>query len=206
MTNWLVLLIEQFTAQSWLEVIAVVFALAYVWLAARQNIWCWPSALVSTAIYTFLFWEVSLPFHTLLNGYYLLMAIYGWQQWQKQKVNAVAIRNWPLSLHVGWMIVLSLLSVGMSIGASTFFDGEYLYLDAFITVFSVFTTVLVAHKVRENWLYWFVIDAAAVYLYLAKGLVLTGLLFVLYLVFAIYGYVQWGKSKTHVENNLSEAR
>jgi nicotinamide mononucleotide transporter len=66
---------EQLAALSWLELIAVVLALAYVWLAARQNIWCWPCAFVSTGIYIWLFWQVSLPFHTLLNVYYLMMAV-----------------------------------------------------------------------------------------------------------------------------------
>ncbi|MDP5041289.1 MAG: nicotinamide mononucleotide transporter family protein, partial [Paraglaciecola sp.] len=75
-------LLQQLSAQSGLEALAVVLALAYVWLAAKQNIWCWPCALLSTAIYTFVFWEVTLPFHALLNVYYMLMAVYGWLQWQ----------------------------------------------------------------------------------------------------------------------------
>ena len=75
-------------------------------------------------------------------------------------------------------------------------DADYLYLDAFITVFSVFTTVLVAHKVLENWLYWMVINSFAAYLYFAKDMHLTGILFIGYLGFAIYGYMSWQSNKT----------
>ncbi|MDP5032066.1 nicotinamide riboside transporter PnuC [Paraglaciecola sp.] len=188
-------LLQQLSAQSGLEALAVVLALAYVWLAAKQNIWCWPCALLSTAIYTFVFWEVTLPFHALLNVYYMLMAVYGWLQWQKDSDKALDITSWTVKQHIAAVLLLVLISVLLSVLGASIFDSAYLYLDAFITVFSVFTTVLVAKKVRENWLYWIVIDAVAVYLYLAKGLLLTGLLFVIYSVFAIYGYLQWSKSK-----------
>jgi nicotinamide mononucleotide transporter len=188
-------LLQQLSTQSWLEVIAVIFALFYVWLAAEQSIWCWPCALISTALYTYVFWEVTLPFHAMLNAYYMLMAMYGWQQWQKVSSKKVNIHSWPVKRHIGAICLLTVLSLMISVAGSSVFDMEYVYLDAFITVFSVFTTVLVARKVRENWLYWIAIDAVAVYLYFAKGLVLTGLLFVIYSLFAIYGYMQWSKSK-----------
>lgn len=197
-------LILQLSEQSWLEAAAVVLALAYIWLAAKQNIWCWPCALLSTALYTYVFWEVTLPFHALLNIYYMLMAVYGWQQWQKSNDKTLGVQRWPVKRHalmVGLLVVISLL---FSIVGTSIFDAQYIYLDAFITVFSVFTTVLVTRKVIENWLYWIVIDAVAVYLYLAKGLVLTGLLFVIYSLFAIYGYMQWNRNKAETcDNNMT---
>jgi nicotinamide mononucleotide transporter len=97
---------EQLAALSWLELIAVVLALAYVWLAARQNIWCWPCAFVSTGIYIWLFWQVSLPFHTLLNVYYLMMAVYGWSKWQGVDQMSIKVTVWPLSKHILWIAVL----------------------------------------------------------------------------------------------------
>jgi len=189
----LITLASHLAAQSWAELIAVLLALAYVWLAARQNIWCWPAALFSTGIYTWLFWEVSLPFHTGLNAYYLLMAVYGWLQWRKPDDGQQGIISWPLRRHLCWLAILALSSLALSQFATMVLDAQYLYLDAFITVFSVFTTVLVAHKVLENWLYWMVINSFASYLYFIKDMHLTGLLFVGYLGFAIYGYVSWKK-------------
>lgn len=181
----------QLAATSFLEGIAVALALAYVWLAAKQNIWCWPCALVSTGIYTWLFWSVSLPFHTGLNFYYLIMAIYGLIKWHDSPTESLSVQSWPISRHVvciGGLIAGSLL---LSHFATTVLDVNYIYLDAFITVFSVFTTVLVAHKVRENWLYWIVINLFAAYLYFANDLALTGILFLCYTGFAVYGFIQW---------------
>ena len=194
MQDLVIQLQQQFYQQSGLELVAVLLALAYVWLAARQNSWCWPCALLSTAIYTYLFWEVALPFHVVLNTYYILMAVYGWLQWQGPASQAKQVKSWGGTHHLLSIVLFILVSMVLSVSVGSVFDAQYLYLDASITVFSVFTTVLVAHKVRENWLYWIVIDALSAYLFFAKGLLLTSLLFVLYTLFAIYAYVQWGKT------------
>lgn len=190
-------LIQQFSGQlaalSWLEAIAVLLALAYVWLAARQNIWCWPCAFISTGIYIWLFWQVSLPFHTLLNTYYLIMAIYGWVKWQGIDQTSIKVIDWPLRKHVTWIVVLAIVSVVMGALGSSILEADFIYLDAYITVFSVFTTILVAHKVLQNWLYWIVINCFASYLYFSKDLALTGCLFIVYVVFAFYGYQRWRK-------------
>ena len=72
-----------------LEVFAVIFAIAYLLLAVRQNILCWYAAFLSTSIYIYLYWDVSLYMESILNIYYLLMAIYGWINWsnRKEKIN-----------------------------------------------------------------------------------------------------------------------
>lgn len=40
-------------------------------------------------------------------------------------------------------------------------------------------------KVLENWLYWIVVDGAAIYLYIDRELYLTALLFAIYVVLVI---------------------
>jgi nicotinamide mononucleotide transporter len=191
--------LAQLAATSFLEGIAVALALAYVWLATRQNIWCWPCALVSTGIYTWLFWTVSLPFHTGLNFYYLIMAVYGLKKWRDNHADTFPVQSWPIFRHMICIVGLTIGALILSHFASTVLDVNYIYLDAFITVFSVFTTVLVAHKVRENWLYWIVINLFAAYLYFANDLALTGMLFICYTGFAVYGFIQWRIKPVDVE-------
>ena len=65
------------------------------------------------------------------------------------------------------------------------------YVDSFTTWASVFTTYLVARKYLQNWLYWIVIDAVSVPLYIERGLSLTALLFAAYIVIAVLGYISW---------------
>ena len=67
---------------SLLELISVSFGLLYVILAARENVWCWPAALINTATAIFLFWDASLLMESGLNVFYLVIAVYGWWQWR----------------------------------------------------------------------------------------------------------------------------
>jgi len=93
-----------------LEVFAVIFAIAYLLLAVRQNILCWYAAFLSTSIYIYLYWDVSLYMESILNIYYLLMAIYGWINWsnRKEKIN-LSIKEWSLKKHFASVILIIFL-------------------------------------------------------------------------------------------------
>ena len=65
------------------------------------------------------------------------------------------------------------------------------YLDSFIAWGSILTTWMVARKILENWLYWFVIDSLSIYVYLSRGLLLTAALFGVYLVLVVIGLRTW---------------
>ena len=45
----------------------------------------------------------------------------------------------------------------------------------------------------ENWLYFIVIDVISIYLYTSKELYVTSGLFVVYIVIAIFGFINWNK-------------
>jgi nicotinamide mononucleotide transporter len=182
----------------WLELIAMLLALAYVILAAQGSIWCWPAAFVSTAIYTIIFYDVSLLMDSALNVYYLIMAVYGYWVWQKntqahhqQNSSPLVIVTWHVSWHVKACIILTIISLVLGYIMATITTASFPYLDTFTTVFAVFTTYLVAQKVLENWLYWIVIDTVSIYLYIEKGLIPTTVLFIINVLIAGYGYFKW---------------
>jgi len=188
--------INELLASSGWELAAVILAVAYLLLAMKQNQWCWPAAFISTAIYTVLFWESALLMESVLNAYYLLMAVYGWWAWhQKSEAShEMKIVSWQLSTHIKVIIGLSLISLVVGYLMANFTHADYAYLDAVTTVFAIFTTWMVTQKVLENWLYWLVIDAVSIYLYIVKSFNLTALLFIFYCIMVIVGYVTWRKS------------
>lgn len=196
MAEFLQVLGQQWASQSMAEVVAVVLAIAYVLLAAKESIWCWPCAFISTGLYTWLFWEVSLPFQSALNAYYLLMAVYGWYKWRKQiEEKVLPVSSWLMQKHVKVILGLTACSAVLIFAAGHVLNSDYLVLDAAITVFSVFVTWMMANKILQNWLYWIVINSAAAWLYWQQELVLTSVLFVGYVFFAVYGYFSWSKSQ-----------
>ncbi len=188
-------LITGFAQMSGWEIVAALMGVAYILLAAKESQWCWPFAFFSTIIYTVLFWEGQLPMQALLNFYYIGMAVYGYWLWRKhgKTEDTLAITSW------GWPKNLAFIAIGLIISATATYylttnnQSQSPALDAYTTVFAVMNTWLMAKKVLQNWLYWVIIDAAAVVLYVETSYYATAALFVLNTILAIAGYTSWVK-------------
>ncbi|MFK4752380.1 nicotinamide riboside transporter PnuC [Oceanobacter antarcticus] len=192
--------VSAFVAQSIPEVIAVVLGVAYLVLAMRQSNGCWYAAFGSTAIFSWLFWDVSLLMESALNVYYLVMAVYGWWAWQQgngshgsadKSEQELPIQRWGLKQHLLTLVAIALLTLisGTLLHGNT--TAVMPYLDSFTTWGAVITTWMVTRKVLENWLYWIVIDAVAIFLYIDRELYLTALLMAIYVVLAVAGWFLW---------------
>ncbi|MCW8832271.1 MAG: nicotinamide riboside transporter PnuC [Colwellia sp.] len=199
-----------FSGLPWFELIAMLLALAYVILAARGSLWCWPAAFISTALYTIIFYDVQLLMDSALNIYYLVMAVYGYWVWKNNHPQAnlqssgLAVISLSANWHVKICTALTVLSFALGYIMANFTPAAFPYLDTFTTVFAVFATYLVTQKVLENWLYWLVIDFVSIHLYIEKDLMPTAVLFMIYVVIAGYGYLKWhGLYKQSKSNQIN---
>ena len=123
------------------------------------------------------------------------MAVYGFILWKEDEHGeTLAISRWPLKKHI-LFISLGLVG-GLFLGylSEPYAGAKFAYHDAFIMVFSGIATWMMAKKVLENWLYWMVIDSAAIALYYKSGYYATIILFLLYVILAFYGYASWRKA------------
>ena len=179
-----------------MEILAVILAVFYLLLAIRQNILCWLCAAISTSIYVFLFMEAKLYMESLLNVFYLLMAIYGWYSWSGKKgyVTGLNISVWTFKTHIFASVVIILLSISSGYILSIYSDAIYPYLDSMTTYFSIWATYLIARKVLENWWYWLVIDLFSMAIYWSRDLEATALLFAAYIVLIPFGMAAWKRS------------
>lgn len=195
MNDFFTLALQGFAQQSAAEWIAVILALAYLILALQQNIWCWPCALISTALFSWVFFDVSLVMDSALNVYYMAMAIYGFWAWQKgsDEHGELKITTWTLKQHAVSLTIIALATVisGYLLHNNT--QAAWPYLDSFTTWASVVTTYMVARKIFENWIYWLVINSCSLFLYIDRGLYPTALLMMLYLVLVVIGIVTWSR-------------
>ena len=179
-----------------LETVAVVLAIAYLLLAIKESSLCWYAAFFSTAIYVWIFGDVSLYMESALNVYYMAMAVYGWYQWQfgGTQNNRLSISRWNRSQHINAILLIAIASLVSGYILATRTDSRLPYLDSFTTWAALLTTVMVARKVIDNWLYWIVINSASIYLYWDRELYQTVALLMLYIVLSIIGYRFWLKS------------
>ena len=177
---------------SVIETIAVVFSILYVILAAKEKIWCWLSAAISASLYIYICFSAKLFLETGLQGFYFIMAIYGYLQWNSAK-NEIIISTWSLQRHLIIFGVGIIASYLLGKFFEFYTEAALPIIDSFTTIFSLFATYMVTKKILENWIYWIVIDIVSVYLYLSRDLQLTAGLFVVYTIIAVFGYFSWKK-------------
>ena len=186
-------ILSELRATSPWEAAAAAIGLAYLLLAVRRNLLCWLCAFISTSIYLVLFARASLYMQSVLQVFYLAMAVYGFIDWRKGRTSSgdVAIRSWTWHQHLlaSALVVVAAVINGWLLTRST--NAASPYVDSFVTWGSVITTWMVARRVIENWLYWIVVDAVAAWLYFSQGLLLTTLLFIIYLGIVVRGYFVW---------------
>lgn len=181
-----------------LEVTAVFFGLLSVWYAKKNNVWVFPTGLISTAIYVYLLWKWSLLGDMIVNGYYVVMSIYGWYHWTRKKGDTV---EFPIS-----RTTVSERKTGMFIFAGTilfvvmvylFFDKFThwtSYVDTFITGIFFVGMWLMAKRKLENWILWIVGDVISIPLFFFKGYTFTSIQFIIFTVIAVYGFIEWKKN------------
>jgi len=175
---------------------AVVFSLLYVFLAAKQNRWCWVFGGISSFISIGLFIMVRLYAESLLYLFYVLVAIYGWMVWNKNSAKQPVTELRP-SQHLIFIASALFMAAVLYYLFANFTNAAKPLLDSLTTAFSILTTFLIVKKVLSNWIYWLLIDAFSVYLYWSRGLDVYALLMAVYTFMAIYGFIQWRKVYKH---------
>ena len=133
-----------------------------------------------------------------LSGFYVAISIYGWYQWLhgSQKKKELKIITLPLVINLYLILIGCFIWIPFGFVAHKYSTQVMPYLDAFITAFSLIATWMTAKKIIENWLFWIVIDALAILLYLCREFYLIALLYLIYTILALTGYIQWKKKIT----------
>jgi nicotinamide mononucleotide transporter len=179
-------------ATSPLEVLAVVSGLAYVVLAVPRSRWCWVAGGVSSLIYVWLSARARLPMQSLLQAWYVGVAVYGFLRWSREVTTRVSLLSWRGHLAGIAVSLVTAAAIARFLAGET--QAAWPHVDASTTVLSLFASWLTARAKLENWLYWSAVDAVVAWLYAAQGLVFTAFLFLVYGLVAVVGFFEWLKT------------
>lgn len=194
-------LIEYWHQLSWIEFWGVVTGLLCVALAAMNNIWNWPMAIISVILYIYIFYNSQLYADMGLQVYFLVVNIYGWYFWSKHADDEVKT---PVKLinrkEVLWSIAVIIVFTPL-LGFTLiklapilhYKPAAYPYLDSFCTAGSVVAQIFLARKVLQNWLIWIFVDIIYVGVYIVKNLEATAFMYGVYVIIALLGYLDWRK-------------
>jgi len=174
------------------EIIGVVLAIGYLLLAVRQIIWCWLAWILSSLLYLYVMFNAGLYMEAALQIFYVAMGLYGWMQWRKGGTeDHLVVRRWGLGNHLFAVSVILILTLLSGEVLSNYTTAAMPFMDALTTWGAIVTTYMVARKLIENWIYWFVIDSISIYLFVSRELYFTAVLFFVYLFIIIIGYRSW---------------
>ena len=191
---------------AWIiEGIGAALAIAYLLLALKQNKLCWFAWIASSILYLYVMYQAGLYMESLLQVFYLCMGFYGLSQWSKtiNDNQNTYVDLWSIGNHIFAISLVIVLSFLSGILLSNFSNAALPFIDAFTTWGAIAASYMVAKKILENWIYWFVIDFISVFIFASRGLYFTSALFVTYLVIIYFGYKSWSKIRLNQNESIA---
>ncbi len=206
-----------------LEFLAALFGIISVFYARKENILVFPTGIISTAIYVYLLSQWALYGDLIINIYYTLMSIYGWYMWHRvidDKQHHISITRTTTSDKYKAFGIFAFTSVfvivvyryydvmpnNLGFAESITYAWQLLtsgnlqdfrvatpFLDTFTTGIFFAAMWLMANKKLESWTLWIVGNIVSIPLYFVKGFGFTGIQYSVFLVLAIFGYIEWRK-------------
>ena len=180
-----------------LEITGVLFGLLSVLYAKKNNIWVYPTGMISTSIFVYLLFKWALLGDMIINAYYFIMSAYGWYYWSKREeqvvvhpITSTTKKEFKTALL---LFVASLLFVIWIYQVFDKWKDWTAYVDTLTTAIFFVGMGLMARRKIEHWLFWILGDIISIPLYFYKGLTLTSLQYVIFTLIAIFGYRSWKK-------------
>ena len=183
---------------GYVELAGTIASAICVYLAIKQNIWTWFWGAIGVALFGPLLYEYKLYSDAGLQIlFFLPMQFIGWYWWMKKGPAhnndlPVITNSCRTNFLIVWGIVILTVINGWAM--ETYTDAAFPYVDALTTWMSIFAQILMIKKILESWVLWIAMDAIAIYVYFAKGLVVVSGLYVLFFVLATMGLIAWYKS------------
>ena len=184
---------EGIKATSIIEWLAVISSIIYVILAAKRLIVCWLFAFIGSALFVYLCYIGNLYIESVLQLFYVAMALVGWITWKNSNSDNSSIKKWRLKKHLINILLSGVLALIIGYIFDKYTTQANPYVDAFTTCYSLSATYMVTRKIIGNWIYWIVIDLVSIYLYAQRDYYLTAVQYGLFTLLAMYGYMVWRK-------------
>jgi nicotinamide mononucleotide transporter len=175
------------------ELAGFVVTVTSIWLATRENVWYYPTGIASVVLYAWIYFDAKLYAEAGLQVIWLVLLIYGWWHWLHGGANRTELpvtrtprSGWILAIVSGGVMTAVIVTIQRN-----FTDNPAPFVDSSIAAWSIVAQWMTARKWLENWIFWLLVNAAAVPLYITRELWLTAVLYAILFVLAIEGWRKW---------------
>lgn len=185
---------------DYLELAGSLVGLAYLWLEYKASIYLWVASIIMPAIYIVVYFKAGLYADFGINIYFLLASVYGWISWWRHNRGQISVLSeagtpgigyLPLRMLPVLLLTFLILFVGIGFVLVHYTDSTVPWPDSFTTALSVIALWMLARKYVEQWLAWILVDLVCCGLYLYKELYFTAILYGVYSIIAVFGYMKW---------------
>lgn len=195
---------QQFTEgikeTSWLEYVAVFTGIASVWFSRLENIWVYPTGLVNTIIYVYISLKGNLFGEASVNFYYTVVSIYGWILWAKKdaqqhhlvRIECSTAKQWLQQILFFAFFYVSIFFI-LTYLKRSFAPNAIPWADAFASATAYTGMWLMAKKKVESWYWWIATNISSIPLYFVKHYVFTSVYYIILLIMAFFGLIEWIK-------------
>lgn len=195
-------IVDQFIAglraTTFLEFIAVVAGIVSVIYSRKENILVYPTGLINTTLFIYLSIKGQLFGEASVNLYYTIMSLYGWWNWSRLDQQQHHVVHIMPSTRAEWRQQLMFFGVFFVVIflvlqwlRTAFAPGAIPWADALASA-SAFTGMwLMARKKIESWYWWITTNIVSIPLWFVKGYVFTSVQFMVLLVLAVAGLMEW---------------
>ena len=191
----------------WYEYLAVFAGIISVWFSRKENILVYPVGLVNTIIYIYISVKGNLLGEATVNLYYTIMSITGWVLWLKKDTHSEIILHITGSNKKEWLQQLAFflffyLSIffALSYFKTAFFEGVIPWADAFASATAFTGMWLMTKKKVESWYWWIATNISSIPLYFVKHYVFTSVYYIVLLILAIFGLIEWNRRSQKQQN------
>lgn len=197
--------LTQFIQVHWLDALTTALGLAYIILEYKASIWLWAVGVVMQSLGIVLYYQNGLYADCGMEFYYLAMTIYGFISWKfiksKKTKSDLPITHFNKKMILPW-IAITLFVWGLIYWLLvTYTNSKVPLADSFTTALSMVGIWALARKYLEQWLIWIVVDVVTCALYFYKNIPFKASLYALYVVIAVFGYINW---KKRMEQNMEQ--
>ena len=205
-------LFSQYSSYSpsfiYLELFAVIMNITSVVYAKRNNILVYPTGLIGTGIFVYILLNFSLLGDTIINAYFFSMSIYGWYFWSRKKDKVIINQVSKINRNeIKYLFILAISSLIFIYFVYDYFDkwnNWTAYVDNITTAIFFVAMWLMARRKIESWIFWIIGDLITVPLYFYKGLTISSIQYIIFLILAVLGYISWKKILDKNHQKLKE--
>lgn len=182
---------------STIEIAAFVLGVINVALVVRRSIWNYPFALVMVVLYARIFYDAKLYSDALLQFFFFAVNLYGWWAWGRAAASegTIVVERMTMRVRLGWAAGVAVAIIVWASLVQRYTDAALPWWDATAAIVSVAAQIMLSRRLLENWVLWIAVDILSIGLYAVKGLWLTMALYVIFLLLAVWGLIDWRRAE-----------